>query len=258
MNYNFVLSTGDPTISGSLLNNLNRNTLATYSNQNFFFDSSVITGRHASLLSLNSQTLLEETPINFVGNNRDYNYINTGDYYLLPEDSLYSALFNVDIGYPLENTDILSYDQRSFSTGVAIIRPIQSSWTTGIYSITGLRSKVNTIYGDAANDTQLFDKYDIFFNGQKLKQAEYPSIEATGKLFAIKKKNNILDSWNTTADIYGVPFVEDQVDYYINGMEQLESEYLQLYTGVILIKTGVNCLIDSVDLLLAEETLYSL
>ena len=77
MNYNYILSTGDSTISGSALNLLNKNNLA-YSLQQYsqeayiildengkekenplYFDDFIITGSHCSLASLNSQTLLE-------------------------------------------------------------------------------------------------------------------------------------------------------------------------------------------------------
>jgi hypothetical protein len=72
MNFNYILSTGDSTISGSSLNILEQNQLAfprrgylstryVILNDNgsikedpFYFDDSVITGSHSSLVSLNS------------------------------------------------------------------------------------------------------------------------------------------------------------------------------------------------------------
>ena len=61
-----------------------------------------------------------------------------------------------------------------------------------------------------------------------------------GKIFAIPKKEKIKEVTGLTPDIYAQPFVENQTNFYINGMEQDKNIYLELFTGVTMIKTGLS------------------
>ena len=91
------------------------------------------------------------------------------------------------------------------------------------------------IYEDA-----LFENYDVFLNGQKLKYSEQPDYGTTGHLFAIPKKDKINEVFSDEPDLFGSGFVEHHVDFYLNGMEQDPQDFLQTYTGVYMIETGVN------------------
>jgi hypothetical protein len=253
MNYSFVISTGDRSISGSLNDTIYRNTPASYGLSEMFYDNSVITGKHASFVSLNSQILLEETSVRVSGKNINYDYIFTGDYFLTPDEASYFSSFRMADEISLSNSDSLIYDRREFSTGVAVLKQGISSVDS---SITGLRLKVAASDPTITSVSLMFNNYYVFLNGQKIILNEYPSNSTTGKLFAIKKRQKTLDAESDYPDLYGsVLFIEDQVDYYINGMEQLESDFLQLYTGVTFVKTGVNCRIEFISY---EENNYNL
>jgi hypothetical protein len=41
-------------------------------------------------------------------------------------------------------------------------------------------------------------------------------------------------------DVYGTGFIEDQTSFYLNGVKESDDMYLEMYTGVTIIKTGVS------------------
>jgi hypothetical protein len=256
MDFNYILFTGDGTISGSSCNPfsknrksfLDRNHVTNFLGRFTFLDSegnpkrepfaldpTIITGRHGSLLSLNSQTLLEEEPKVQVGINQDVFSINTGDYFVNFEFE--HGLFHFDKNLPLTETDIAIYDQRDFSTGIAVNKSSPNeSFSTSIGNLT---QKTHLAYGDSSTVNALFASYDVFFNGQKIYQPDYPSNPVTGKLFSIKKSDFKNEINSELVDVYGSGFIEHQLDLYLNGLEQETSDILQLYTGVYTIETGV-------------------
>lgn len=254
MNYNLILSTGTPSISGSLSNRLYRNASGLFSNNSFFYDQDVITGRHCSLISLNSQTLLEEIPIHVDGKNVSYDYILTGDYFLTPNDLNYSSLFRPADNLTLSNNDNLIYDKRRLYTGLFAYKTTIGSyeWTTAVEDFE------SELYGRGEITTadEIWTGWDIFFNGQKIDDKISSVLDATtGKLFLIKKKENILESTGVNPYVYGVSFIENQVDYYINGMEQNTSSFLELYTGVTVIEKSVSSYVTIIN---EQEQLYDL
>ena len=89
---------------------------------------------------------------------------------------------------------------------------------------------------------------------EKLKQSEYPSSTVTGNIFAIPKKDRIKEIYSGEADVLGTGFIENQLDFYLNGMEQSLDDILQLDTGVSqIIETGIELFIENRNLL-TEET----
>ena len=63
------------------------------------------------------------------------------------------------------------------------------------------------------------------------------------KATAYKKKNRTYSITGITPDIsIETGFIEGRNNYYINGLQESQSGYLELYTGVIIFKTGVGCL----------------
>jgi hypothetical protein len=251
MNYNYILFTGDSTISGSITNFLNNNNLAyslqQYSQESYiildengkekenplYFDDSIITGSHCSLASLNSQTLLEGGFSITVGSNKYYYTINdSGNYAIDVENSNGNII--LDPSLTLDSEDIVFYDKRDSATGVSIHSPLPA------LDVDGLRSKVHTAYSNAGTEDALFENYDVFLNGQKLKYSEQPAYGTTGHLFAIPKKDKINEAFSDEPDLFGSGFVEHHVDFYLNGMEQDPQDFLQIYTGVYMIETGIN------------------
>ena len=251
MTYNYILSTGDSTISGSMLDILHKNQLA-YSLQQYSeaeylvldkngrkkenslaFDDSVITGSNCSLASLNSQTLLEGGFSVINGSNQYYYSISDSGNYTIDIDNSRGNII-LDPSLTLGSEDIVFYDKRDFASGVSIHSPLPA------LDVDGLRSKVHTAYSNAGTEDALFENYDVFLNGQKLKYSEQPDYGTTGHLFAIPKKDKINEAFSDEPDLFGSGFVEHHVDFYLNGMEQDPQDFLQTYTGVYMIETGIN------------------
>ena len=134
----------------------------------------------------------------------------------------------------LDQKDVIYYDKRDFATGISIHSPLPA------LDIEGLQSKVHAAYSNAGTEDDLFENYDVFLNGQKLKYSEQPDYGTTGVLFAIPKKNAIIEIHSNESDVFGSGFVENHVDFYINGMEQTTEDFLQIYTGVYMIETGID------------------
>jgi len=268
MNFNYILSTGDSTISGSSLNILEKNQLAFprrgylstryvilnddgYIKEDpFYFDDSVITGSHSSLVSFNSQTLFEGGFELTEGMNRSYYSINgSGSYTIDLENSENRFIF--DGSLDVTTDDVVFYNKRDSATGILTY----STSSFDYVAIDDLRAKVDSVYSDASTEVLLFDNYDVFLNGQKIKLYEYPDSTVTGNLFAIPKKDgaNYIDS--DSADVYGSGFVDHHSSLYLNGLEQDPQDFLQLYTGVYMIETGVNSSIGQHD---SQTETYSL
>ena len=269
MNFNYILSTGDSTISGSTLNILEKNQVAfaqdSYLSSRyvildndgnikldpFYFDDSIITGGHTTLLSLNSQTLLEGGFDITTGINQFYYSINgTGSYTIDLDNSENKIIF--DSSLDVTNNDIVYYDKRDFSTGVVLLKTNDGSFNT---SISNLTQKTHLSYGDASSVDDLFNNYFVYFNGQKFTQGDYPDNESTGKLFSIKKPSKINDIDGDSSDIYGSGFIDHHIDLYLNGLEQDPQDFLELYTGVYMIETGVDSSIKSIN---SQTETYSL
>jgi len=141
MDFNYILFTGDSTISGSRSNVLEKNVVAfrspTYSssfsklNVNldkngqpqenaFVVDTDIITGSRSSLVSLNSQTLFEELPTINYANRWNYYTLNTGDYFV--DFNSGGDFFHFASGLELAQSDYVIYDKIDYYTGVEFIK----------------------------------------------------------------------------------------------------------------------------------------
>jgi len=271
MTYNYIVSTGDSTISGSVSSILNKNNLSHSSQQYlstkysildkngnpkvnpFYFDESIITGSNCSLLSLNSQTLLEGGFSTTEGKNRIYyNIEDSGNYTIDIENSKGNIIFDSELD--LTSDDVLFYDKRinssPFITG-------KTSTSIGSWNdvVTNLLYSIDA--EDPTSDTsEMEQKYFLFFNGQKVVSFDYSSDldDVTGIAFAIRKESRI-NEVTGIADIYGNKFVENHVDFYLNGMEQDPKDFIQTNTGVYMIETGVD---SSVFLINQQIETYTL
>ena len=68
------------------------------------------------------------------------------------------------------------------------------------------------------------------------------------KATAYLKRTRINEITGAAADVYGSGFIEKQTKLYLNGAEEYPVSYLELYTGVSLIVTGVNAAINDLGL----------
>lgn len=277
MIFNYVLTTGDGSITGNLLNLFEKNRKSSIVDyyQNGFneelpyvtnqdgeirsnasaLDFNVVTGDHSSLLSLNSQTLLEgEEEVTEQDGQLFYN-LASGGYFV---DTISGRdVFHFCPELDVSNEDIVNYDKRDFATGILTY----STSTFDYVAIDALRSKVYSDYSNGPVDFSgiitLFDNHDVFLNGQKLQISGYPDTSVTGRLFAIPKKDRINEVYSDEPDLFGSGFIEGHCDLYLNGMEQITDDILELYTGVHeMIETGIQVFIN--NRIISEQDTYNL
>lgn len=253
MNLNYILYTGDTTITGSKKDVFDSNQIGYYSlansfvggsfilldpegnpkNDSFFFDPEIITGSYSSTVSLNSQTLLESRLDILESSNKNYYSVGgSGCYSIDPENSQGKFIFSANLH--TDNDDEILYNYREPSSGIVLLKSSNGAFSN---SITSLAQKTNTVYSDSSSVSLMFENYDVFFNGQKLSQGDYPISSATGKLFSVKKPDNVYELSSDEIDVYGSGFVENQVNFYLNGLEQSPEDFLQLHTGVYMVES---------------------
>ena len=254
MNYNYILYTGDSTISGSVSNIFESDQVAflqdKYLSTNyhiigedgeikedpFYYDDFIITGSNCSRISLNSQTMLEGNLSSTAGKNRFYySFTDKGSYAIDQEHSANKFIF--DTGLTLSTSDLILYDKKTQSATISVYKTSQSSnsWSTSFNSLKDAADAIR-VTNDIA---QMESEYDIFFNGQKVYLSDSLSAP-TGILFGIPKSDKIAEVISTYPDVYGTGFIENSVNLYLNGLEQETSSFLEIFTGVTLIETGVN------------------
>jgi len=269
MTYNYVIATGDSTITGSQLNISHKNQFPSFSanlfkthfrlDENgekkdypFVFDTSIITGSGVSLVSFNSQTMLEATGVTISTTPNQNYYIQAandlGNYIVDLDNSEGEIMFDPILN--LNNQDVIYYDKKDFSSPFSRAKTSTSvgSWST----------ELDNIHSDiddgpiSSSKAELEENYFLFFNGQKLKDfsSNTELDSATGVIFAIQKQDNT-DEITGVADSYGPKFIENHIDFYINGMEQTPEDFLQIHTGVYMIESGV----DSSVYLVNKQTL---
>jgi hypothetical protein len=170
------------------------------------------------------------------GKNRFYySFTDKGSYAIDQEHSANKFIF--ETGLILSKSDLILYDKKAQSPTISVYKTAQSSDAWSI-SFTSLKDAADSI---SVTDSiaQMESEYDIFFNGQKVYLSDDLN-DPTGILFGIPKSDNISEVISTYPDVYGTGFVENHVDLYLNGLEQETSSFLEIFTGVTLIETGVN------------------
>lgn len=280
MTFNYVLTTGNGSVTGNFLNFLEKNRKSniveyeSYIRPEYPFvvnqdgslrfeasslDLNVVTGDHSSLLSLNSQTLLEgEEEVTNEGGQLYYD-LASGEYFVdtISGQNVFHFIPELDV----TNEDIVNYDKRDFATGILLYS------TTNFLDHDNLRVKVHAAYSNAATEQDFWTNYDVFLNGQKIKYTEDPVAEftgvetpangTTGNLFAIPKKDRVYEVYSDEPDLFGSGFIEGHCDLYLNGMEQITDDILELHTGVHqMIQTGIQVFIDT--RVISEEDTYNL
>jgi hypothetical protein len=257
MKYNYVIAIGDATVTGSQLNQDHKNQEPYFGSSlsqkthfrldedgnekeyPFYFDETIITGSKTSLMSFNSQTMLEAASFSIVTRGGKNYYIveddESGNYIVDVDNSQGSIMF--DPVLTLDTEDIIYYDKRDYSSPIGRTKTSKgvSSWSA---SLTLLLNTINAS-DPTANIAEMEEKYFLFFNGQKISDfsSNTDLDTVTGTLFAIKKQDNT-DEITGVADSYGTKFIENHVDFYLNGMKQDPEDYIQTNTGVYMIETG--------------------
>lgn len=256
MIYNYIFSTGDPTISGCIQSGYkNQKEFSPNFQDNFYYDPSLITGTKDMRLASNAQTFFEEIPTETAGTNETIYQIFSGDFFLKTgaSDQLDRSKIFGDSLTPFKSNYKISYEKYTGKSAIGL-------GTAGANLGPALTSGISGI------STSLdFDNYEYFLNGQKVysgvgigvsagvgtqfmlnfDSASYGGVLTTAnrsdfKAFAFIKKDRIKEITGLQPDVYGTGFIENQTNFYLNGAKELDSIYLELYTGVTIIKTGVS------------------
>jgi hypothetical protein len=267
MIYDSVIFTGDATISGCSSLDLHTDNFLLLNKDVAGSQDIVYYDRRVSLedrrfqLSLNGQTLTQEIPITGLAINEISYQINTGDFFIKDEESdpIDKSRIFFDQTTPANASDDISYNLVSGSGIIA---------ATGDLGETLKASIVNSVGSVSFSDC------DYFLNGQKVYSGVgvgvsvgtesnfIPLFGGAGseaqnvggvvttnnknkfKYSAYKKRFRSDSVTGVNPDVFGSGFIEKRTNYYINGVSELQSNYLELYTGVSIIKSGVNALIS--------------
>tara|TARA_R110002153_G_scaffold43986_4_gene124160 strand:+ start:23925 stop:24824 length:900 start_codon:yes stop_codon:yes gene_type:complete len=280
MIYDSVVTTGRAPISGCSSPDMGadiaekRNVSAINSASNFYYDRDLTTGlnldtgRSSIRLSLNGQTLQQEIPQEIEATNQRIYQIFTGDFFTKSESApiLERTTLNFDHTTPAKPTSTIIYN--IITGGIfAGEKDFGRSLKTGILNGIGTTATAGISFSD----------FDYFLNGQKVYSGqgvgvflgpEFAGLTATGfqpsfstaanvngvviderktnfKYTSSKKSENTLSATGVSPDMKGQKFIEKRTNFYINGVEELQSNYLELYSGVITIKSGVSATLPS-------------
>jgi len=274
MIYDTIISTGGATISGCFSSEIGTNTYRLSNNEAigsqdiFFYDRSITTGQREMQLFLNGQTLLQEIPTTGEATNEIIYQVETGDFFTKTESA---GVFEQSRLYFASNV----------ATG-ALPTPVNSEFnvvynvvTGGIFAGTGdfglsLKSGISGQYTDS-----YFVDYDYFLNGQKVYDGvgvgvsvgvgattfipQFTSIfggvvtndnKNEFKYTAYRKIVRTHSITGSDPDIFSdTGFIEGRNNFYINGIQELQKEYLELYTGVIIIKSGLSAVLSGTNIM---------
>jgi|TARA_Y100000401_G_scaffold70783_1_gene56897 hypothetical protein len=253
MIYDYIISTGDITLSGCNSSDLGTDTFkktnvkAGGTAGSFFFDPSLFTGKQEIQLSVNGQNFFQEIPATGQATNEIVFSINTGDFFIKGQEA-----------------DLLDRSKFFFASAnsVGFDSSLKYDITTGgMFVGTGdlgasLATNIKVRYASS-----VFSEYDYFLNGQKVysgdgvKDAAGTSFDLTFsvgagvvtsdnknefKYVAYRKKPKTTSLTGLIADITGTGFIEGRTNLYLNGIQEFQNSYLELFTGVNMIKLGFN------------------
>lgn len=253
MNHEILFKTGTSTLSGCRNVAAKTNYSPLFSSDFVMLDNS-ISGKNMSKVSLNSQTLCEAdfttVSLPFVSFKET-----SGDYFV--DESLSKSK-----GFLSSDLVLAELDEVSF------LYEKRNSGSFAIYSSTGYSTfntgMENAIAQKIPTKTGQLSSLEFYLNGQKLYSGDSYTITGsnnrfnylqtiTGKMFAVEKSSNFSES--IAQDIYGTGFIESNSNYYLNGLEQSPESWLEVFTGVSLVVTGLSTFISTDDFSFAEVTL---
>lgn len=260
MIYDYILSTGASTISGCINSGyIDVKAVSPNFQNNFYYDRVLIPEEKRMQLSSNGQTLFEEVPAETAGPNEIVYQTFSGDFFLktgVSNDLDKSTIFpssgtNLEAGYTLKYQKYTGKSAIGLGTVAGDLGPVLNS------GISGIEENLN------------FEDYEYFLNGQKVYSGEGCGISAgvgtqfvltfnnsqggvvtsenkeNFKAFAFIKERNINQVTGVEPDVHGSGFIEGQTRFYLNGLDELDTSYLELYTGVTIIKTGEQAIVTN-------------
>ncbi len=264
MIYDTIISTGTTTISGCSSAELGTDTYSSLNNDAlgstdvFTYNRSISSGQREIQLGVNAQTLLQEIPITGQATNEIIYQIKTGDFFTK------TAKANI-----LERSQLYFDNSTPAAPNSNIFYNII---TGGIFVGTGdlglsLKSGISGQYENSS-----FADYDYFLNGQKVYSgvgvgvstategiyfipqfgvgATYGGVVTADnkdkfKYTAYRKPVRTHSITGSGPDVFSATgFIENRNIYYINGLQELQNAYLELYTGVSMVKRGFRAVIS--------------
>lgn len=213
-------------------------------------------GKNSTNLSINGQMLAEQTAIEtlisstlYGGVKNNWHYDNSGDYYVITGNSSISAYLdnNSDLMAVLSGKDNYFYALRDHTGEIPISTGITQ---TGISS--GVNIEMQKKFPQRYSSYSGMESFDYFLNGQKIYSGNLGSYDISGstfiydesiygKVFAIPKNNGLKNYTGENPDVYNEEFVESTVFGFVNGIALNKINWVELYTGVKNIQTGVQC-----------------
>jgi hypothetical protein len=258
MIYDYILSTGDSTISGCV-NNGYKDVKAISSNfqNNFYYDRVLIPEEKKMQLSSNGQTFFEEVPTETAGPNTTIYQTFSGDFFLTTgaTNDLDKSRIFPSSGTPLKAGDNVKYEKYTGDSAIGLGTNSANLGPALNSGISGIATDLN------------FEDFDYFLNGQKVYSGVGVGVSAgvgtqfvldfdstqggvvtsvnkeNFKAFAFIKQGRKNQITGSTPDVYGFSFIEGQTKFYLNGLDELDANYLELYTGVTIIKTGEQAIV---------------
>ena len=255
MIYNYILSTGDTSISGSLSSGYaNQKDFSSNFLEDFYYDSTLVSGEQKMKLASNGQVLFEEIPTETAGTNETIYQVFSGDIFLktgASDEFDRNRIFGSS-NTPFKGKYNVTYEKYTgksaigLGTGVDTLGEALSSGISGI------------------SQTLFFDGYEYFLNGQKVYSGFGVGVEAgvgtqftlgftstqggvetsanksNFKAFTFIKEDRLNEITGVEPDIHGSGFIEGQTNFYLNGVKENDSIYLELYTGVNIIEQGTS------------------
>jgi len=264
MIYDTIISTGTTTISGCSSAELGTDTYSSFNNDAlgstdvFTYNRSISSGQREIQLEVNAQTLLQEIPITGQTTNEIIYQIKTGDFFtktakanILERSQLY-----FDSSTPAAPNSNIFYN---IITGGIFVG-------TGEYG-SSLKTSIQGRYASS-----YFTDYDYFLNGQKVYSGVGIGVSAGSdgtdfipffgvgltyggvvtadnknefKYTAYRKPVRTHSITGSGPDVFSTTgFIENRNIYYINGLQELQNAYLELYTGVSMVKRGFRAVIS--------------
>ena len=221
MIYDTVISTGGASISGCSSSELGTNT--------YRLSNDEVVGSQDFFTKTTGVDILEQNRLNFVSStpvvstsNVIYNVVTggifagTGDFGL----SLKSGISG-------QYTDSYFVDYDYFLNGQKVYDGVGVGVSVGVGATTFIPQFTSIFGGVVTND-----------NKNEFKYTAYRKIVRTHSITG------------SDPDIFSdTGFIEGRNTFYINGMQELQKEYLELYTGVIIIKSGLSAVLSGTNIM---------
>ena len=259
--YDSVMSTGTHQISGAhadhTLDKLNLDVVGGIDGS-FFYDRSKSTGQREVRLVSNGQTLFQEEPLTTEAIGQTVYAILTGDFFTKGEDAApieRSQLF-FDPLTPHKPRYLMGFDvvtggmfAGTGDLGLSLNKSISGKYSTAEpeefeYFINGIKVYSGDGVG-LANGVGGTQGWQVGFGTSPLIGGFVDSNNKNNfKYTAYKKAPNTISVTGSSPEVFGTGFIEGRTKYYVNGVNNPQENYIELYTGVNIIKKDIGCTIS--------------